>query len=875
MPEAPGRRVEHYAWLSEALQDGGIVLTASRRLARELRSAFVAAQMSRGIAAWPTPGVHYWQDWARSVLLQSATASSSRLISRNTSALLWERSLHKQLDGNAPGIGGLTQHAMTAWQRLVQWRLSAEHVAKSAATRDEHIFLHSMRDYQRRLRDKNWLDPEEWIAAATDVVRSTGRPLPEKVLLAGFDRLSPLARHLLEALQLRGCAAGAIPLQSAVPTTITVHAMPDVESELRAAGSWANTILSREPAARIAVVAADLSTNASRYERLLREGLAPGWQTGSPDFRQAVNVSYGRKLADYPAITVALLCLHWISSGLRSREVSVLLRSQFLGSHPGMEGGEMDMRLRALPDRLWSPAALAEALSDEGQVHGKGDCLSVVRILAAMQVRVAPRRMPSAWAKSIHEVLTDAGWPGSGVLQSDEFQLGNRWRELLNELAGLDLVLSAVTFAEAVQRLAALAREAVYQPESGPGLVSLLGALEAAGMEFDYLWIIGVDSGRWPAPSNPLTLVSRALQRKHAMPDATPTDTLEFSRLVLQRLFASAGHVHCSWARAEADTRQMRSPLLRHFEQDAEPGIADPGWYAQTQLGKAGAAPVQDDPVPAVEGIERLSGGSRTVALQWQEPFGAFACGRLGVAELAPFQSGLTPRLRGDLMHDTLDILLRGRPSQEAQRAWSDDERRMRIGRAIERAVRRYEAHADAVLRRLLALEKRRLRAMLDDFLLAERERLPFRIERVEERLEFEHAGLLLTLRADRIDRLGDGSVAILDYKSGRPRKLLASDGEPIEPQLLVYATATTEVVGALVLVNINRRAIDYKGAGGEWRGVDPALWVETLGAWKAHVYRALESIARGDVRLNLHPGSGVHSQLDVLSRAAEERRAR
>lgn len=873
MPEAPGRGVEHYAWLSEALQDGGIVLTASRRLARELRSAFDAAQLSQGLAAWPTPGVHYWQDWARSVLLQSATASSPRLISRSTSTLLWERVLRSQLDGSALGIGSLTQHAMSAWQRLSQWRISADRLAAGTATRDERIFLHSLRDYQRRLRDNNWLDPEEWIAAAIEVIRAPDRPLPPGVLLAGFDRLSPLARHLLDTLQERGCRAGARLLQNETSLPLTVHAMADAEAELRAAGRWANAILSQEPAAQIAVVAADLSTNASRYARLLREGLAPGWQTGGSGFRRAVNVSYGQRLADYPVIAVALLCLRWISSGLRSREVSVLLRSHFLGSDPGTEGGELDVRLRGLPDRLWSPAALAEALSPASEAPGGGHRLAIVRALAAMQVRIAERRTPSAWAKSIHEVLAEAGWPGSGVLQSDEFQLGNRWRELLNELAGLDLVLSSVTFAEAVQRLASLAREAVYQPESGPGLVSLLGALEAAGLEFDHLWIVGVDSGRWPSQGNPLALVSRRLQREQAMPDATPTDTLEFSRLVMQRLAASARHVHCSWARAEADTRQMPSPLLRLFESD-DAETADPGWYAQTQLGKAGAVPVHDDPVPAVERRERLAGGSRTIALQWQEPFAAFAVGRLGVAELAPFQSGLTPRLRGDLLHDTLEMLLRGRPSQDAQRLWSDDERGLRIGRAIERAIRRYEMHADAVLRRLLALEKRRLRTMLDDFLLDERKRMPFQIERVEERLEFEHAGLLLTLRADRIDRLGDGSLAIIDYKSGRPRKLLGSDGEPNEPQLLVYAAATAEPVGALVLVNINRRAIDYNGAGAEWRNVDPALWIETLGAWKAHVYSPLESIARGDVRLNLHPGS-ASSQLDVLSRIEEERRAR
>ena len=873
MPDVAGRSADRYAWLSDALLDGGIVLTASRRLARDMCSAFNVAQMARGASAWDTPHILFWQDWARSIVLQAATPASPRLISRSASTLLWERCLSKQLDGDVLGLGSLTQHAMGAWQRLAQWRLSLDELAASATTRDERLFLRSASDYRRQLRENNWLDPEELVAAAIRAIQEPGFALPSKLLMCGFDRLSPLAVHLLDVLHQGGCNASA----SAAPESASsraVHSLFDVESELRAAGAWANSVLVAEPAARIAIVASDLSANAPRYTRLLREGLAPGWQTGGDSYRHAVNVSFGRRLAEYPVIAIALLCLRWASGGLRSRDVSIILRSHFLGNEPTMDGADLDLRLRRLPDRLWSPAALAEALS-AGDESGDGGRLAVVRTLAAAQVGATNRRVPSEWAQNIHEVLTDIGWPGHGVLRSDEFQLGNRWRELLNELAGLDLILSAVTFPEAILRLTTLARDAVYQPETGPGLVSLLGALEAAGMEFDHLWIVGTDSTRWPAQGNPLALVSRKLQREKLMPDATPADTLDYSRRVLHRLMASATHVHCSWAQTDGDVQQMLSPLVAPLGQSAPAECPDPGWYAETQLGNAGAMPVDDDPVPPVRQTERLAGGSRTIALQWQEPLLAFATGRLAVSELAAFQSGLTPRLRGDFLHDTLDVLLRDRPTQDIISNWSESDRQRRINRAIERAVRRYEQHADAVLRRLLALERRRLRAMLQAFLLAECERGPFRIERVEEQLEFEHAGLLLTLRADRIDRLPDKSLAIIDYKSGRPRRFLGADGEPMEPQLLVYAAATSDPVGALVLLNISRRSILYNGAGAEWRGVDDGKWGETLAAWKGRVLNSLEAIARGDVRINLHPGGSAHPQLDVLTRVEEERRAR
>ena len=58
----------------------------------------------------------------------------------------------------------------------------------------------------------------------------------------------------------------------------------------------------------------------------------PGWQYGDDGRRAAVDVSYGKRLAEYPMIGVALLWLAWPQRGLESREVGLLLKSPFTGS---------------------------------------------------------------------------------------------------------------------------------------------------------------------------------------------------------------------------------------------------------------------------------------------------------------------------------------------------------------------------------------------------------------------------------------------------------------------------------------------------------------------------------------------------------------
>lgn len=876
MPEARGHRGERYTWLPAALSDGGIVLTASRRLARELRSYFAERQLAAGESAWATPSITFWQDWTRDLLLQTAEVDSARLISTNASLVLWEACLRRHLNGDILGLNSLTRQAASAWQRLIEWRIPLQQVAAAAGSHDERVFARSARDYQHRLEENGWIDVCQVPAVAIERLRDGLGRVPERACLAGFDRMNPLTEDLLKVLQQRGCSARVSP-ENTPRDALSTQSFVDVEAELRAAGRWAREILCADPSANVAIVSTDLNTEAIRYARLIREGLAPGWQTATYAHQNAVNVSFGRRLADYPAVTVALLCLRWVSHGLTSREVSLLLRSSFLGGDTPGERARLELKLRNLPDRRWSAAALVDALDDSGDESAASEWLRCVRRVAALQVQSTARQAPSEWAEGIHELLVSIGWPGSGSLQSDEFQLINRWRELLNELAAMDVVLPDVSISEAIARLSALARDALYQPELGTGLISLLGALEAAGMEFEHLWVVGMDAGRWPAASHPLSLVSRRLQQEHGMPDASPGDTLNYSRRVADRLASSAERVCFSWARTEGDTVQMPSPLLEPLQTPLDDNSADPGWWASSLLGQAGVHSVADDPVPAVDGVERLSGGARLVDLQRHEPFAAFAYGRLGVRDLERFQSGLSASLRGNILHETLFELLRETPSQQMLAGWSDADRRRRIDRSIDLALARPERHADSVLRRLFALERLRLRVVIDDFLREEAGRQPFQVDRVEEKIEFEHAGVQLSLRADRIDRLADGSLLIIDYKTGLPKNLLGRDGDPIEPQVVVYAAASQEVVGGLALINISRRSIEYKGVGGsvQWGSVSAEDWPEALRRWKEQVLNAVEAIARGDVRIRLQPGAAQRGQLDVLSRVKEERRAR
>lgn len=861
-----------YTWLYDSLAEGADVITASRRLSRELRSAYDLGQAARGLRAWRTPRIYTLTAWLDDLLLgcDPAVKLPMRLDVRN-SALLWERLLRSFAHEQMLNPASLVRQVQQNWQRLQDWCVPVEELARYASNEDERLFAKVARAYQKELEEQGWTDPALLPAlVAKHICAGTIRP-GKRVAWAGFDRPAPCVNLLMRSIEQAGGTVRQIPL-SRPPGNVSVISCTDPEAELRSAGFWARRQLEANPGERIAIVRPGLEQDAPRAARLVREGLAPGWQQGGRHYKTAVNVSYGRRLAEYPLIAIALLWLEWASKGLSSREVSVLLRSPFTGGGHIGDNCRLDLALRRLPDRVWSPAALSSALEAASEASAEPGWLQNVREVAAFASRFESPEPPATWARRIDDLLRKVGWPGKG-LDSAEFQLVNRWRTSLNELSRLDIMRPQITAPEAIARLTAFATEAVYQPDDGPGSVQLLGILEAAGLEFDQLWVTGLDAQSWPPAAHPLPLVSRELQRKRYMPDATPADSLGFSRQVLQRLTCSAGEVVLSWPESHQGLELEPSPLLKPWFARGAQQVEDPGCYAGQWSGGDALGPACADPPPGIGFDERLLGGATTVQRQVEDPFSAFACGRLGATELPLFEVGLSASSRGIIIHRALHFLLTDCPSSADIAAWENCEERIR--RSVDRALAKPRRTADDVLLRLLDIERSRLKTLLNAFVEQELVRQDFRIIALEKPVVLERHGVKLVLQIDRLDQNADGRFLVIDYKTGAPKNLLDQAGEPKQLQLVVYASAMEEAVGGLLLINIDSRSIVYRGAGDEWDRDRDEPWQERLSRWKTLVDNALLDIAKGDVRINQTRALLESRPLSLVSRIEELRRER
>lgn len=859
---------------NESVANNSIIITASRRLARSLKTEHDKRQLALGHTAWCSPRVFFLDDWLASVV-DTAVGTVPILLGSHASAVLWEQCLKRHTVGQLLNGSALVRQARQAWQRLNDWCVPIAEVSAAARSQDEQLFASAALDYQAILKERAWIDGAQLAGFVSDLVLGRIVTAPAQVVLTGFDRLVPAVERLFVVLAQNDCELS-VEESNKRNAGVDVASFSDIECELRAAGAWARRELVDRPGASIAVIVPALEQNATMIERLVKEGVAPGWQYGGHELRTAVNVSYGRRLAEYPAIAVALLLLQWVYRGLKFDEVSVLLRTQFMASQQTAGRCRLELYLRRLPDQAWTPGAIVRLLGRRASDSDAAKWLEAVECLAAFQNVAGDRASPAGWADRIDGLLSALRWPASRTLASDEFQLLNRWRELLNDLARLEIVAPTMSFAEASRRLVALANETIYQPESRAAVVQLLGPLEAAGMQFDSIWVSGLDADTWPPAAHPLTLVSRQLQRRYSMPDSTPDDTLAYSRRVLERLVSSADRVRLSWPQSSEELDNSASPLIAKYAAVTGDQVADPGWHAIDLIGTHRIDQSPQDPVPAIRPGERVAGGAYTVQRHLTEPFASFAYGRLRVAELDSVAIGLSPAQRGSLVHAALHSLLAEKPTQHDMGAWVCSDLGQRISNAVDSSLKKYYWHADPLLLRVLALEHDRLHTLLEKFIREELNRMPFSVESVERELDYEHAGVRLNLRIDRIDRLSDDSLLIADYKTGQQKRLLNRHGDPHEFQLVVYACAIDGSIGGLLLINIDSRSIHYSGASasGEWDSKRADRWTERLSAWQERVARAIGQIAAGDVRINLSLPAEQTRALNILSRFQERVRA-
>jgi len=742
------------------------------------------------------------------------------------------------------------------------------------------------------------------LALATQLEQSHPPPcfLPRKIHLQGFLELTLLEQRVLDALRQQGVDLQLVSMPER-DSHADICSFPSLDDEFAAAANWARQQMDRG-VAHIGIVINGLESLCTQVRQILENILCTEQRMALEDMADCVfHLGQGESLAEHPVVSDALMLLQIFTQGQQRRfEFPIfsrfLLSPYWAGSHKErVARGQLEQKMRKSGEFQWSLDDILHfirrnQLETVLPVLFERSCGAVELVTGDSEFRQVVEK--EEYAAQFLTWLNQWGWPGPLASGSDTGACVQQFSYQLERLAGL----SAHSAGDALQMLRQMCVDTRIELRGGPlSPIQVLSPEDAAGLEFDAIWIANVHEGNWPSAARLNPLIPGHLADR--IPRCTAPGELAYFQKLTAVLKRVAPEIRFSWSRQSGDLPQNISPLLtglpaKDMTQSVNSALhsfLNPGsveldgyrnhpWLEAVGDAQGLALSPSRGALPASE----IPGGVGIVRDQSVCPLMAYLRHRLKARFKEMPTAFADAALRGNLMHGALQALYAGQVGREGLPSAD------KIEAAVTEALQ-----LNKVGQRLLPItveaERLRLIKLLEEWLLFEKDRKGFIVESLEQTVSGEFLGHAISVRADRIDQLADGSLLIMDYKSSSGSTTAWAKDRLGEAQLPLYAVLLARtgqrLVSGITLAAVRSGECSFSGVTGDVINTYDGMgafdkknrsYARRFENWEqlfAHWERSLDSLATeiidGKSDNTVHDQNGLKwSGMDVLLRREE-----
>jgi exodeoxyribonuclease-5 len=856
--------------------DHPIILTPSARLARSLQLQHAKKNAAIASSSWRTLNVRTLAQWldetiTNAILIGEVAVhlAPEKCLTPLEERLLWQEVIAKQLRAQEFSqlfdLSGLADVCMEANRYAVAWRLPLKQTP--FISQETKFFLEAQQLFQARCRVLNVLENVRYVDWQISQLEQTIQTLPSVICFAGFDQTAPQEAHLRLVLQKKQCQVETLAIGEKVADEVSQLAFTEQHDELRSAVAWARKLRLENPQAKLAIVVPQLAELRNRLADLLDDVLAPkSVRPARAETARIYNFSLGLPLAQQPLVKIALHLLTLFSQHrITQAALSVALLS------PDWSAGQTEA-----DDRARLEASMRDALAQnthwhnvmrffkQQSAHLRIDCLLRDCEAAHQLMQHQPRKQsPSSWATVFTQLLQTLQWPGERSESSHAYQARLAWEKALQQLARLDFLGQSYTAISATSLLQKICEEQVFQPETeGESSIQLMGMLEALSAPVDAMWVMGMNDTVWPPPARPNPLLPAEMQRAAKVSNADSLVQTAFAMTIHQRLLHSAKKIIFSYSLKEGEKILRVSPVLQGIATCSEE-LFSANTLAESLAEQATHEMefLLDTHAPPVAEGEHVRGGTSLMRAQAICPAWAFFQFRLGAKKLRTPQNGLDAAQRGQLVHLGLEQFWR---QENHYRHFADlarmneAELQMAVAEATKNAMQIFAAQQkENFSESILQLEAARLENLLNGWCSFERERAEtFTMHACEAEKKVNIHGIEVTLKIDRIHRIDNGGLVLVDYKTGQlPSMKSWGEDRITEPQLPIYAlffAMDDEHIAGIQFGKVKTADFDFAGLL-EAQFLDEIEkrkpeWIRAFADWatlKEHWKTAIENIVR------------------------------
>ena len=795
-----------------------VVVVPTRTLATYLHEQVARWHIAHGQSVWQSPEILNFADycqrlWQANREVLQAHSGAHNLINEQQAKLLWRQTInaskYQETELLLLNVQQTARAAQSSWRLLNDWQIASQQISADHVADTEH-FLQWLQAYQQRLTQRQCLDQASLVALLTkllaDKTESLRIPFDEQIWHS-FDLLTGAQKSLIEQVQQHGIATHFTQAPARSTQAIEYYRYHNSADEITQSLTKARALIEADPSHQINIVIPDLAQCQEAVRAAVHTVFYP---SESPLQVQeqlgVVRLSLGRPLNEWPAVTTALHIIRILNSRLTVNDLAILLRNQYC-SLARQHERECTYFLQWLSQQRIRTTSIDKLPALYQQCRANADLPQGLhrRLLAIQQCRadiqerlnttqraaVASIKM-TQWPELLQQWLQAWGWhedATKGSLSSVQYQLLQRWQQLLDDFAKLTTVQHSAGLAYAIEILTQLARDTIFLPRSAYSPIVISGVYEAIGRGADTCFLLGQNQ------TYPATATADAFIATRHFADS------DYPNVNAQRSFAQAQKVHASLLRGydnviisyaqfdqqASDVPHSASPLYQAVSKNAQfidqpsitatPSQIDYHYYQDTQ------GPAWQDPSQA-------RGGSAIFTNQSNCAFKAFATHQLRFTRQDEAQFGLDAGDRGNVVHRLLEIAWSKLECYAALNELNEAALQQFCQQTAQQAVTDYQHKLNDDKRVLLQAETPRLEQLLLDWLNYERKR-PQGFAVVEREIRDNDnniGGINFTTIIDRVDVTDDGRSIIIDYKTGMVNR---NDwvGERLRsPQLPLYA---------------------------------------------------------------------------------------
>ena len=835
------------------------MLVPTRQRAAAVRLA-VAARKHATQRVWRTPSVLSVSAWLARGAIE---AGLPRVLSPHEEWLLWRDIAAtwcvERADLSADALADALQRAAAL---VADYRISEAAIADDVALESQWL-AEGIVELRRR-------------AAAQDAMASFD--VAARLVTAGW---APAQRPLIvgveisPALHALGLSVEGVP--SGAAATPRLHAADDPAGEYADIASWSAAWLTRDPSARLLVIVPPGAAVRHALERSLRERLQPRVLAGESGV--AVHAfEGGQPLADAAEVAAALDLLQCLSRPTERTQIARMFEAAYWPDATSARNRVADELRRGSIVRIDSGDIVRTLQAAAGE---SGDFAALTASLARLAAAHEALHRDAPPSLRIAAALAAAGWDAGGRDDSAAQQARAAFARLLESLPAVLGTRGRGTresVIELVDVLTALARREYFAPSLGDVAVTVTSSLDHPVALYDGIWFASLQTDRWPEPARLDPFVPWPLQRSAGVAAANPVARLAAARDFMRVLRQSATDVVYSWQRADGETTLAPSVLLT-IDEPRPRALSDAPHLAQSLRAQQ---PLHFERCVDERGLAwaastPLSGGSRALERQNACPFQSYVRTRLAREPRESWEPGVSALERGRLLHGVLENFWPSIGGSADLARLDPAELQRKLDAALESVRLGSASVRDPLAARALLRERARLGSLILGCMSAELARGAFTVAAVERVRELTIAGISLSLRIDRIDRLDDGRYVVIDYKSSQNKKLDFSGERADAVQLFTYALALEqggEQVAGFGNLHYSERHPGYRAVAAQ-DGIfgareDVGDWEEFRAQYTAHLQRLAHALAQGEAAVDPLKKACEHCELTALCRRLE-----